>query len=103
MSSAKATKKSAFSCAPCRKRKVRTLPPNTFSIEALKQSITMSQVKCGGEQPVCKRCVARDDMCVYKLYGLFIPNSPTPQLLTNDLQDPQLCLTPNVLKTVSKS
>ncbi|OGE51789.1 hypothetical protein PENARI_c012G03888 [Penicillium arizonense] len=45
MSSAKATKKSAFSCAPCRKRKV----------------------KCGGEQPVCKRCVARDDMCVYKL------------------------------------
>ncbi|CAM1504757.1 Fc.00g023480.m01.CDS01 [Cosmosporella sp. VM-42] len=45
MSSAKATKKSAFSCEPCRRRKV----------------------KCGGEQPICNRCAARNDDCVYKL------------------------------------
>ncbi|GJN70202.1 hypothetical protein PLICBS_004255 [Purpureocillium lilacinum] len=45
MSSVKATKKSAFSCEPCRRRKV----------------------KCGGEQPVCHRCAARNDDCVYKL------------------------------------
>ncbi|KAL7793207.1 fungal-specific transcription factor domain-containing protein [Trichoderma ceciliae] len=45
MSSAKATKKSAFSCEPCRRRKV----------------------KCGGEQPMCQRCAARNDECVYKL------------------------------------
>ncbi|KAJ6080387.1 hypothetical protein N7467_010140 [Penicillium canescens] len=83
MSSAKATKKSAFSCAPCRKRKVRTLPPNTFPIQALKQSITMSQVKCGGEQPVCKRCVARDDMCVYKLS----PTLSYTQRLENRIKD----------------
>ncbi|KUI73066.1 Nitrogen assimilation transcription factor nirA [Cytospora mali] len=44
-SSARATKKSAFSCEPCRRRKV----------------------KCGGEQPVCSRCLARNDACVYKL------------------------------------
>jgi hypothetical protein len=25
------------------------------------------QVKCGGEQPVCKRCAARSDDCVYRL------------------------------------
>merc|ERR1712000_228716 len=43
--SAKATKKSAFSCEPCRRRKV----------------------KCGGEQPVCNRCASRKDECVYKL------------------------------------
>ncbi|KAI6782352.1 Nitrogen assimilation transcription factor nit-like protein [Emericellopsis cladophorae] len=43
--SAKATKKSAFSCEPCRRRKV----------------------KCGGEQPVCNRCASRRDECVYKL------------------------------------
>ncbi|KAK5992564.1 Nitrogen assimilation transcription factor nit-4-like protein [Cladobotryum mycophilum] len=42
---AKATKKSAFSCEPCRRRKV----------------------KCGGEQPMCQRCAARHDECVYKL------------------------------------
>lgn len=45
MSSVKATKKSAFSCEPCRRRKV----------------------KCGGEQPICNRCSARKDDCVYKL------------------------------------
>ncbi|KAF1737732.1 Nitrogen assimilation transcription factor nirA [Beauveria bassiana] len=45
MSSAKATKKSAFSCEPCRRRKV----------------------KCGGEQPMCQRCTSRNDECVYKL------------------------------------
>ncbi|PHH80873.1 hypothetical protein CDD82_1453 [Ophiocordyceps australis] len=45
MSSVKALKRSAFSCSPCRKRKV----------------------KCGGEQPVCQRCAARNDECVYKL------------------------------------
>ncbi|KAM3559353.1 hypothetical protein MY1884_001418 [Beauveria asiatica] len=45
MSSAKATKKSAFSCEPCRRRKV----------------------KCGGEQPMCQRCSSRNDECVYKL------------------------------------
>ncbi|KAJ6438016.1 C6 transcription factor [Purpureocillium lavendulum] len=45
MSSVKATKKGAFSCEPCRRRKV----------------------KCGGEQPVCHRCAARNDDCVYKL------------------------------------
>ncbi|GAB0137962.1 hypothetical protein EsDP_00006212 [Epichloe bromicola] len=39
MSTAKATKKSAFSCEPCRRRKV----------------------KCGGEQPICQRCAARND------------------------------------------
>lgn len=38
-------KKSAFSCEPCRRRKV----------------------KCGGEQPTCNRCAARLDECVYKL------------------------------------
>lgn len=49
---ARATKKSAFSCEPCRRRKV----------------------KCGGEQPVCGRCLARNDACVYKLWApLFIP------------------------------
>ncbi|KHN93974.1 Zn(2)-C6 fungal-type DNA-binding domain protein [Metarhizium album ARSEF 1941] len=45
MSTAKATKKSAFSCELCRRRKV----------------------KCGGEQPICQRCAARNDDCVYKL------------------------------------
>ncbi|KAI8691646.1 hypothetical protein NCS56_00157700 [Fusarium sp. Ph1] len=45
MSSVKATKKSAFSCEPCRRRKV----------------------KCGGEQPICNRCAARNDDCIYKL------------------------------------
>ncbi|KAF6530185.1 hypothetical protein HZS61_001497 [Fusarium oxysporum f. sp. conglutinans] len=45
MSSVKATKKSAFSCEPCRRRKV----------------------KCGGEQPICNRCAARSDDCIYKL------------------------------------
>jgi hypothetical protein len=39
------SKKSAFSCDQCRKRKVR----------------------CGGEQPFCKRCVAREETCEYKL------------------------------------
>ncbi|KUJ11035.1 C6 transcription factor [Mollisia scopiformis] len=43
--SAKATKKSAFSCDQCRKRKVR----------------------CGGEQPSCRRCTVRNDTCMYKL------------------------------------
>ncbi|KAG6145271.1 hypothetical protein E4U28_001698 [Claviceps purpurea] len=45
MSTAKTTKKSAFSCDPCRRRKV----------------------KCGGEQPICRRCFARNDECIYKL------------------------------------
>ncbi|KDN62283.1 putative fungal specific transcription factor domain-containing protein [Colletotrichum sublineola] len=45
MSSTRAIKKSAFSCEPCRRRKV----------------------KCGGEQPTCNRCAARADECVYKL------------------------------------
>ena len=44
-SSVKATKKSAFSCDPCRRRKV----------------------KCGGEQPSCGRCIARSETCLYKL------------------------------------
>ncbi|KFY46759.1 hypothetical protein V494_00339 [Pseudogymnoascus sp. VKM F-4513 (FW-928)] len=39
------SKKSAFSCDQCRRRKVR----------------------CGGEQPSCKRCVAREETCEYKL------------------------------------
>ncbi|KAF6829546.1 C6 transcription factor [Colletotrichum musicola] len=43
--STRAIKKSAFSCEPCRRRKV----------------------KCGGEQPTCNRCAARADECVYKL------------------------------------
>lgn len=43
--SVKATKRSAFSCDPCRKRKV----------------------KCGGERPSCRRCIARNDTCLYKL------------------------------------
>ncbi|KAF8848904.1 fungal-specific transcription factor domain-containing protein [Acephala macrosclerotiorum] len=42
---AKAMKKSAFSCDPCGKRKV----------------------KCGGEQPICRRCATRGDACLYKL------------------------------------
>ncbi|PMD32550.1 fungal-specific transcription factor domain-containing protein [Hyaloscypha variabilis F] len=41
----KAIKKSAFSCDPCRRRKV----------------------KCGGEQPSCGRCIARSETCLYKL------------------------------------
>ncbi|KAH8653211.1 fungal-specific transcription factor domain-containing protein [Tricladium varicosporioides] len=44
-SSVKAAKKSAFSCEPCRRRKV----------------------KCSGEHPTCKRCLARSEACVYKL------------------------------------
>jgi hypothetical protein len=44
-SSVKATKKSAFSCDPCRRRKV----------------------KCKGEQPSCSRCITRGDVCLYKL------------------------------------
>ena len=44
-SSVKAIKKSAFSCDPCRRRKV----------------------KCGGEQPSCERCIARSETCLYKL------------------------------------
>ncbi|CZR54053.1 related to pathway-specific regulatory protein nit-4 [Phialocephala subalpina] len=44
-SSVKATKKSAFSCDTCRKRKVR----------------------CDGQQPVCRRCAIRNDTCLYKL------------------------------------
>lgn len=42
---AKKAKKSAFSCDPCRRRKV----------------------KCGGEQPRCERCTKRQDECVYHL------------------------------------
>lgn len=45
MSAVGVAKKSAFSCEPCRKRKV----------------------KCGGEQPSCKRCTGRAEPCVYKL------------------------------------
>ncbi|KAH6645084.1 fungal-specific transcription factor domain-containing protein [Truncatella angustata] len=45
MSNAKATKKSAFSCDICRQRKV----------------------KCGGEQPICKRCASRGVECGYSL------------------------------------
>ncbi|RJE25359.1 Transcription factor [Aspergillus sclerotialis] len=45
MSSVSARKKSAFSCDRCRKRKV----------------------KCGGEQPHCARCIARNELCEYKL------------------------------------
>ncbi|KAH6664986.1 fungal-specific transcription factor [Halenospora varia] len=41
----KAAKKSAFSCEPCRRRKV----------------------KCRGEHPTCNRCLARSEACVYKL------------------------------------
>lgn len=41
----KKQKKSAFSCDPCRRRKV----------------------KCGGEQPKCLRCLSRHDDCVYNL------------------------------------
>jgi hypothetical protein len=44
-SSVRAIKKSAFSCDPCRRRKV----------------------KCGGEQPSCGRCIARSETCLYKL------------------------------------
>ena len=44
-SEAKAKKRSAFSCEPCRQRKV----------------------KCAGEQPRCSRCTARNDQCIYNL------------------------------------
>ncbi|KAJ5392396.1 hypothetical protein N7509_007886 [Penicillium cosmopolitanum] len=45
VSSAKATKKSAFSCDQCRKRKV----------------------KCDGHKPTCVRCTRRSETCEYKL------------------------------------
>jgi hypothetical protein len=45
VSSAKATKKSAFSCDQCRKRKV----------------------KCDGHKPTCVRCTRRSEICEYKL------------------------------------
>ncbi|KAH8647977.1 fungal-specific transcription factor domain-containing protein [Xylariales sp. PMI_506] len=45
MSTAKETKKSAFSCQQCRSRKV----------------------KCGAESPSCKRCIVRGEACIYKL------------------------------------
>lgn len=45
ISEVKARKKSAFSCEPCRKRKV----------------------KCAGEQPSCSRCIVRKEQCIYKL------------------------------------
>lgn len=45
VSEVKAKKKSAFSCEPCRQRKV----------------------KCGGERPQCGRCASRGDECNYKL------------------------------------
>lgn len=38
-------KKSAFSCDGCRRRKV----------------------KCDGGRPVCARCAARQEECIYKL------------------------------------
>ncbi|KAH9217762.1 fungal-specific transcription factor domain-containing protein [Leptodontidium sp. 2 PMI_412] len=44
-SNVKAVKKKAFSCDQCRARKVR----------------------CGGEQPSCRRCVVRNDACRYLL------------------------------------
>lgn len=64
-SSARATKKSAFSCEPCRRRKV----------------------KCGGEQPVCSRCLARNDACVYKLWD------PLPSSLLSRLLAPEATAT----------
>lgn len=78
MSSAKATKKSAFSCEPCRRRKVRS-PPACAELTMLRSWPDLRvefreliwwfrQVKCGGEQPVCQRCAARNDECIYKLY-----------------------------------
>lgn len=45
VSSVKTSKKSAFSCDQCRKRKV----------------------KCGGEKPHCVRCTRRHEICEYKL------------------------------------
>lgn len=44
-SEVKASKKSAFSCETCRRRKL----------------------KCAGERPRCSRCVARNDECTYAL------------------------------------
>lgn len=66
-SSARATKKSAFSCEPCRRRKV----------------------KCGGEQPVCSRCLARNDACVYKLWD------PLPSSLLSRLPPPETTTSPH--------
>lgn len=66
-SSARATKKSAFSCEPCRRRKV----------------------KCGGEQPVCSRCLARNDACVYKLWDP-LPSSAPEATTSPHLTSPHL-------------
>lgn len=50
-------------CSPRRPRRRQERPrvPTELTI--------VPQVKCGGEQPVCKRCATRNDECVYKLYG----------------------------------
>ncbi|KAM3464773.1 hypothetical protein NHJ13051_002341 [Beauveria bassiana] len=96
MSSAKATKKSAFSCEPCRRRKVSSFASLSLAVSASSRRLEASnfatypsttptptpkittqlttvsllfvrQVKCGGEQPMCQRCTSRNDECVYKL------------------------------------
>lgn len=67
-SSARATKKSAFSCEPCRRRKV----------------------KCGGEQPVCSRCLARNDACVYKLWDPLLSSSPSRPMPPEATTSPHL-------------
>ena len=60
-------KKSAFSCEPCRKRKVCSLN----SIWMLRANDLVSfKVKCDAGHPVCDRCKSREDNCVYKLYGI---------------------------------
>jgi hypothetical protein len=72
-SSARATKKSAFSCEPCRRRKV----------------------KCGGEQPVCSRCLARNDACVYKLWDP-LPLSNPLRPLTHPFHSPDASTSPHL-------
>ncbi|KAM3465841.1 hypothetical protein MY5147_009182 [Beauveria neobassiana] len=96
MSSAKATKKSAFSCEPCRRRKVSSFASLSLAVSVSSRRLEASnfatypsttptptpkittqlttvsllfvrQVKCGGEQPMCQRCTSRNDECVYKL------------------------------------
>ncbi|KAL2071784.1 hypothetical protein VTL71DRAFT_13019 [Oculimacula yallundae] len=62
-SNVKAIKKKAFSCDQCRVRKVR----------------------CGGEQPICRRCVIRKDPCRY----LLAPTISYTQKLENKVKELQ--------------
>ncbi len=84
--SVKAVKKKAFSCEQCRHRKVR----------------------CGGEQPSCRRCVVRNDTCQYRLpptisYTQKLENKVTElQALVSKLQTPEPEKTTETFSKVSQ-